>query len=56
MGNIGFLIVFPLVAAVMCLIVPNQRVRGVVVYVSAAVIGVASIVLACNHLVGGATY
>lgn len=56
MGNIGFLIVFPLVAAVMCLIVPNQRVRGVVVYVSAAVIGVVSIVLACNHLVGGATY
>ena len=56
MGIIGFLIVFPLVAAILCVVAPNQRIREVVVYVAAACIGVASIVLASSHLVGGATY
>ncbi len=56
MGIIGFLIAFPLVAAALCLIAPNRRVREIVVYVAAACIGVASIVLASNHLVGGSTY
>jgi ech hydrogenase subunit A len=55
-GVIGFLIVFPLIAAVVCLLTPNQRVREVVVYVAAACIGVGSIVLASNHLTGGSTY
>jgi ech hydrogenase subunit A len=53
---IGFLIVFPLVAALVCLAAPGQRAREIVVYVAAAVIAVASIVLASGHLVGGATY
>ena len=56
MGIIGFLIAFPLVAAALCLIAPNRRVREVVVYVAAACIGVAAIVLASGHLTGGSTY
>ena len=55
MGTIGFLIAFPLAAAVLCLVVP-QRVREIVVYVAAACIGVASIVLASGHLTGEAVY
>lgn len=56
MGIIGFLIVFPLIAAVLCLVSPNQRVREIVVYVAAACIGVASIVLASGYLTGEAAY
>ena len=56
MGIIGFLIVFPLIAAALCLVVPNQRVREIVVYAAAACIGVASIVLASGHLTGEAVY
>ena len=55
-GIIGFLIVFPLVAAVLCLVSPNQRLRETVVYVAAACIAIGSIVLAGGHLTGGSTY
>ena len=56
MGIIGFLIAFPLVAALCCLFSPGQRVRAVIVYAAAACIAVGSIVLASGHLTGGATY
>ena len=56
MGIIGLLILIPLVAAVLCLLAPGRRVREAVVYVSAAVIIIASITLASAHLRGAGTY
>ena len=56
MGIIGFLIVFPLVAAILCLVSPNQRLREVVVYIAAAAIAVASVMLASGHLTRPGTY
>ena len=56
MGIIGLLILIPLVAAVLCLLAPGRRVCEAVVYVSAAVIIIASITLATAHLRGAGTY
>ena len=56
MGIIGLLILIPLVAAVLCLLAPGRGVREAVVYVSAAVIIIASITLASAHLRGAGTY
>ena len=56
MGMLGFLIVFPLVAAALCLVLPNGKVRDCVIYVAAGVIALASVVAASSHLGGGTTY
>ncbi|MEE8715776.1 MAG: proton-conducting transporter membrane subunit [Coriobacteriales bacterium] len=56
MGIIWFLIVFPLVAAALCVISRDERLRGVIVCVSACVIAAGSIVLAAQHLGGTARY
>lgn len=50
---IWFLIVFPLVAAGLCLVVRQRRAREIIVCVAAAVIAIASIVFAGGHLIGG---
>lgn len=56
MGILGFLIVFPLVVAALCLVLPGGRLRDVVVYVGAGVVALASVVVAARHLTGAATY
>ncbi len=56
MGIIGFLIAFPLVVAILCLISPNQRIREIVVYVGGAGVAIAAIVLAVNRLTGDSIY
>jgi ech hydrogenase subunit A len=52
--TLAFLIVFPLVAAGILFVVRNARVRSVVVTISAALIMVASVLLASGHLMGSA--
>ena len=52
---IWFLIVFPLVAAGLCLVVRERRAREIIVCAAAVVIGVASIAFAGGHLTGGST-
>lgn len=56
MEAVWFLIIFPLIAAVGCLVCPGERLRHVIVYVSAAVIAVAAIALAASYLGGYGTY
>ena len=50
MEMLGFLIVFPLVAAVLLLVARNDQARNVIVYLAAAVIAVASVVLVATNL------
>ena len=47
---LGFLILFPLVVAAVLLVVSNNRARKAIVYVSAAVIGIASIGLVVAYV------
>ena len=56
MGFIWFLVVFPLVAAILCLATQNERVRGGIVCVCGGIIAVASIVFAVMHIGGEAVY
>ena len=55
MAIIWFLIVFPLVAAGLCLVLRDRRAREVIVYVAAAVTAIASIAFAGGHLVSPGT-
>ncbi|MBS5478622.1 MAG: hypothetical protein KHY83_08160, partial [Coriobacteriia bacterium] len=55
MGMIWFLIVFPLVAAGLCLVVRERRAREIIVCAAAVVIAIASIAFAGGHLTGGST-
>lgn len=52
---IWFLIVFPLVAAGLCLVVRERRAREIIVCAAAVVIAIASIAFAGGHLTGGST-
>ena len=56
MGMLGFLIVFPLVAALLCLVLPDGRARDVVVYAGAGVVALASVIVASSHLGGASRY
>ncbi len=47
---LGFLILFPLVVAAVLLVVSNNQARKAIVYVSAAIIGIASIGLVVGYL------
>jgi len=47
---VAVLVLFPLIAAGLLLVVTNDRARGIIVAVSAAVIAIGSIVLAALHL------
>ncbi len=47
---VGFLILFPLIPAIAIAVIPNQKVRGIITYFSAAVIMAASIALAVQYL------
>lgn len=49
MGLIGFLILFPLVAALAVLLIKNNTARNVIVGASAVAVGIASIVLAVTY-------
>lgn len=51
---VGFLILFPLVPALAMALVKNQRARGIITYVSAAIIMIATVLLACQYLVADA--
>ena len=51
---VGFLILFPLVPALLVALIKNQRARGIITYVCAAVIMIATILLACQYLVADA--
>ncbi len=53
---LGFLIIFPLVAAVLLLIVRNDRGRGVIVWISAIVIAAAAIALVVMNLGTGVVF
>lgn len=56
MGLIGFLVIFPLVAALLLLVCRNDVSRDIVVYVSGTVIAVASVVLCVAYIGRGAVY
>lgn len=53
---LGFLILFPLVVAAILLLVKNNRARNVIVSASAAIIAVASVVLAVIYLGAGQVF
>jgi len=53
---VAVLVLFPLMAAGLLLVVTNDRARGIIVAVSAAVIAIGSIVLAAFHLGGQSVY
>ena len=56
MEIVAVLVLFPLIAAGLLLVVTNDRARGIIVAVSAAVIAIGSIVLAALHLGGQSVY
>jgi ech hydrogenase subunit A len=53
---IGFLVVFPVIAALALLLFKGERQRTVITVASAAAIMLATIYLAINHLIGNAVY
>jgi ech hydrogenase subunit A len=53
---IGFLVIFPLIAAVLLWIIRDQRAREIVVYVSSTIIILASLLLAVQHLFAASVY
>jgi ech hydrogenase subunit A len=55
-GIIWFLVVFPLIAAALCVLLRDERLRGALVGVSGIIIAAGSIVLAAQHLGGTARY
>ena len=55
MGLIAFLVVAPLVAAVALMLFRSESQRGVITIAAAGVTGVASVIFAVQHLLGGYT-
>lgn len=53
MYDILFLISFPLIIAAILLVFKNERVRGFIVKISAAIIAIASIFVAANYIDSG---
>lgn len=56
MNFLAFLICFPLISALVCLLLPDGILRGLVVKLSSLLIAGASIALAYNHIGGEAIY
>lgn len=53
---VGFLVLFPLVAALFVLLVKNNRIRNIAVSISATAIGLASIIIAVTYFGGAGSF